>query len=69
MHGVCVIMIILTSWSLLTWGDDEGDHAGPISSSCLQGLDQLLDFPDFNILVGVLRILTHVDSGVLVAVG
>ena len=30
---------------------------------------KLTYLPDFNILVGVLRILTHVDSGELVVVG
>ena len=38
---------------LVTWGDDQGDHAGPIPSRSFQGLDQLLDFPDLHILVRV----------------
>ena len=38
---------------LVTWRDDQGDHAGPIASCSLQGFDQFLHFPDFNIFVRV----------------
>jgi hypothetical protein len=36
---------------LLTRRDDEGDHASSVAPGRLQGLDQLLHFPDFNILI------------------
>ena len=38
---------------LVTRGDDQGDHAGPVASSRLQGFDQFLHFPDFHIFIRV----------------
>ena len=53
--------------SFLTW-EGENVRTMKIGDLCVTGV-KLTYLPDFNILVGVLRILTHVDSGVLVAVG
>ena len=55
---MCVIMMMV-KWPLLTWGDNEGDHARPVAPGQLQRLDQLLHLPDLDILVCVLGCLTH----------
>ena len=53
--------------SFLTW---EGKNVRTLKIGNLSVIwGKLTYLPDFNILVGVLRILTHVDSGELVVVG
>jgi hypothetical protein len=44
--------------------NDEGNHRGSISSRCLEALDQLLDLPDFDVLLGLVGLgVTHIDGG------
>jgi hypothetical protein len=42
--------------------DDERDHGGSISSGSFQALDQLLHFPDLDILLGLVGLgVAHLD--------
>jgi hypothetical protein len=43
--------------------DDERNHGGSIASCGLQALDQFLDLPDFDVLLGFVRLgITHLGS-------
>jgi len=51
--------------------DDERNHGGSISTSGFKTLDELLDLPYFDVLLGLVRLLlfTHVGGAVVVRAG